>query len=112
MFNFLLIMQLHSIFLHVRKVRRMTGFCDATSPMVRIEWILNWVTFFVARIASHILITAKLIWDAPKFEKGVELTLALFGMAGMNLLNVFLGLDLFNAFRRERNPQHTDRHRE
>ncbi|GMN40288.1 hypothetical protein TIFTF001_009497 [Ficus carica] len=107
-----LICELHSIFLHARKVRRMTGFRDATSPMVRIEWILNWVTFFVARIASHILITAKLIWDAPKFEKGVELPLALFGMAGMNLLNVFLGLDLFNAFRRERNPQHTDRHRE
>lgn len=112
MWKFTLMMQLHSIFLHVRKVRRMAGFCNAKSTIVRIEWVLNWITFFVARFASHILITAKLIWDASKFKKGVELPLALFGMAGMNLLNVFLGFDLFNAFRREKNSQHTNRHRE
>lgn len=96
-------LQLHSIFLHVRKVRRMAGVRDAKSKIVKLEWILNWVTFIFARCVSHILITIKLIRDAPKFEKGVELPLALFGMAGMNLLNVGLGIDLLNAFKRERN---------
>ncbi|KAI3726541.1 hypothetical protein L1987_66339 [Smallanthus sonchifolius] len=102
-----LICELHSIFLHVRKVRRMAGIRDGKSKLVKTEWFLNIVTFLFARLLSHILITLKLVKDASKFEKGVELPLALFGMAGMNLLNVFLGLDLFNAFRREnRNNVH------
>ncbi|XP_027334675.1 uncharacterized protein LOC113849166 isoform X2 [Abrus precatorius] len=101
---------LHSIFLHVRKMRRMAGFRDGKSILVKLEWILNWATFFVARFASHILITGKLIRDAHKFEKGVELPLALFGMAGMNLLNIGLGIDLFKAFKRERKSQQGNRH--
>ncbi|RDY10662.1 TLC domain-containing protein 2, partial [Mucuna pruriens] len=105
-----LICELHSIFLHVRKVRRMAGFRDAKSILVKLEWFLNWVTFFVARSAPHILITAKLIRDAHKFGKGVELPLALFGMAGMNLLNIGLGFDLFKAFKRERKSQQGNLH--
>ncbi|KAG5525061.1 hypothetical protein RHGRI_031669 [Rhododendron griersonianum] len=100
-----LICELHSIFLHMRKVRRMAGVREAKSGIVKAEWVLNWVTFTLARFISHILITVKLIKDASKFGKGVELPLALFGMAGMNFLNVFLGIDLFNAYRRENNPQ-------
>ncbi|RWR82118.1 TLC domain-containing protein 2 [Cinnamomum micranthum f. kanehirae] len=100
-----LICELHSIFLHVRKVRRMAGVRDAKSTVVKVEWMVNWITFFVARLASHILVTYKLVTDAPKFGKGIELPLALFGMAGMNLLNVFLGLDLLKAYRREKNDQ-------
>uniref|UniRef100_A0A1D1YRM8 TLC domain-containing protein 2 n=2 Tax=Anthurium amnicola TaxID=1678845 RepID=A0A1D1YRM8_9ARAE len=95
--------ELHSIFLHVRKVRRMAGLRVANSEAVRTEWILNWVTFFIARLVCHILITYKLIRDAHKFREGIELPLALFGMAGMNMLNIFLGLDLYRAYRRERN---------
>ncbi|XP_042492277.1 TLC domain-containing protein 1-like [Macadamia integrifolia] len=105
-----LICELHSIFLHVRKVRRMAGVRDTNSKFVRVEWALNWITFFLARLGSHILITIKLIKDASKFGKGVELPLALFGMVGMNLLNVILGLDLFKAYRREKNehPRHQE----
>lgn len=98
-------MQLHSIFLHVRKIRRMAGVRNATSMIVKAEWLLNWFMFLFARSIAHILITVKLIRDAHKFEKGVELPLALSGMAGMNLLNIFLGADLFGAYRRERKPQ-------
>ncbi|KAI4337822.1 hypothetical protein L6164_016192 [Bauhinia variegata] len=105
-----LICELHSIFLHGRKVRRMAGIRDAKNKIVKLEWFLNWITFFVARLASHILITAKLIKDAPKFGSGVELPLALFGMAGMNLLNFGLGMDLYKAFKREKKSQLTDHH--
>ena len=87
----------------------MAGFRNANSRMVTVEWILNWATFFTARLGCHILITYKLFIDAPKFGKGIELPLALSGMAGMNLLNFFLGLDLFRAYKRERNqPRHQD----
>lgn len=96
-----LICELHSLFLHVRKIRRMAGVRDATSKIVKVEWVFNWVAYIVVRFISHILITIKLIKDSSKFEKGVELPLALFGMAGMNFLNFFLGVDLFKAFRRE-----------
>lgn len=106
-----LICELHSVFLHLRKVRRMAGFRDCNGRIfVRLEWVLNWTTFVVARVVSHLLITVKLIRDASKFDKGgVELPLALFGMAGMNLLNTFLGIDLFKAYRREMNPQRSHR---
>lgn len=100
-----MMVQLHSIFLHLRKVRRMAGIRDAKSILVKLEWFLNWVTFFVARSVPHVLITAKLIKDAYKFEKGMELPLALLGMAGMNLLNIGLGIDLLKAFMRERRSQ-------
>ncbi|CAM8936632.1 hypothetical protein QQ045_012540 [Rhodiola kirilowii] len=96
-----LICELHSIFLHVRKVRRMAGVRDAKTKLVKLEWVLNWATFVFARFTPHILITVKLIQDATKFRQGVELPLALFGMTGMNLLNFFLGIDLFHAFRKE-----------
>lgn len=101
-----LICEMHSVFLHIRKVRRMAGIRNAKSKIVRVEWIFSWITFFVARLASHILITFKLIKDADKFGTGIELPLALSGMIGMNFLNVFLGLDLWKAYKREKNdPQ-------
>lgn len=90
----------------------MAGVRDAKSKIVKVEWVLNWVTFIFARSVSHVLITIKLIRDASKFGKGVELPLALFGMAGMNLLNFFLGVDLFCAFRKEMNPQQKNHHDE
>ncbi|ERN08597.1 TLC domain-containing protein 2 isoform X2 [Amborella trichopoda] len=105
-----LVCELHSIFLHVRKVRRMAGLRDGRSIIVRAEWTLNWLTFFLARLGCHLIITYKLIKDAPKFGKGVEFPLALFGMAAMNLLNLFLGLDLFRAYSREEKIQ--QKHRE
>lgn len=107
-------MQIHSIFLHVRKIRRMAGIRDAGSKIVKAEWVLNWLTFVFARCVSHILITVKLIIDASKFDKGVELPIALSGMAGMNLLNIFLGIDLFNAHRKESRIQkdHNNNHQE
>ncbi|XWS15133.1 hypothetical protein CRYUN_Cryun35bG0068000 [Craigia yunnanensis] len=106
-----LICELHSIFLHVRKVRRMAGVRDAKSRVVKVEWILNWIMFVFARLLSHVLITVKLIKDASKFEKGVEWPLAMFAMAGMNLLNAFLGIDLFNAFKKEKNRQQNNQKR-
>ncbi|KAJ8762893.1 hypothetical protein K2173_023022 [Erythroxylum novogranatense] len=107
-----LICELHSIFLHVRKVRRMAGFRDGRSKIMKVEWFLNWTTFTFARFVPHVLITVKLIVDASKFKRGVELPLALFGMAGMNLLNAGLGIDLYNAFVREMNPQKSSHDRE
>ncbi|CAN6887022.1 unnamed protein product [Brassica oleracea] len=97
-----LICEMHSIFLHVRKLRRMAGIRDSNTALVKLEWVLNWTAFVFARCVPHILITVKLIKDARKFGRGVEWPLALFGMAGMNILNVGLGMDLFHAFRRER----------
>lgn len=97
--------ELHSVFLHVRKIRRMAGVRDSRSNFVKVEWLLNLLTFIFARFASHVLIIVKLIRDAPKFDKGVELPLALFGMVGMNFLNLFLGIDLFKAYRRERKSE-------
>ncbi|KAJ3677888.1 hypothetical protein LUZ60_001691 [Juncus effusus] len=97
--------EIHSVFLHTRKIRRMVGTREIKSLLVRIEWVFNWFAFFTTRLICHILITYKLVLDANKFEKGIELPLALLGMAGMNILNLFLGLDLFKAYKREKIQQ-------
>ncbi|KAG0478563.1 hypothetical protein HPP92_013282 [Vanilla planifolia] len=104
-----LVCELHSIFLHARKLRRMIGVKDGQRMVVRVEWAFQWASFFIARLICHLLITCKLILDASKFGKGIELPLALLGMAGMNLLNVSLGVDLFRACKREKVQQ---RHQE
>ncbi|KAL8141229.1 hypothetical protein V2J09_007250 [Rumex salicifolius] len=96
-----LICELHSVFLHIRKLRRMRGIRDAKAGIVKVEWALNWVTFALARMIPHVLITVKLLRDASKFKNGIELPLALFGMVGMNMINVGLGVDLLAAFKRE-----------
>lgn len=92
------------MFLHVRKLRRMAGIRSAESAIVKAEWVLNWFTFVFARLLPHILILIKLLKDAPKFEEGVELPLALFGMIGMNLLNIGLGIDILGAYKKEKCP--------
>ncbi|CAH9094996.1 unnamed protein product [Cuscuta europaea] len=96
--------KLHSVLLHLRKLRRMARHVRGASRniVVNVEWCANWTTYVLARFASHVLITVKLLKDASKFDKGFELPLALAGMAGMNLLNVSLGVDLFQAYMRER----------
>lgn len=69
---------------------------------VQIEWALNWIAFFTSRVGAHALITYKLITDTPKFVQGIQLPLALFGMLGMNILNLALGIDLSKAYCREK----------
>ncbi|KAI5060411.1 hypothetical protein GOP47_0024831 [Adiantum capillus-veneris] len=55
--------ELHSIFLHSRRVLRMAGVRKEGSWPVKIEWSFNWITFLTSRIAMHVLITCKLIKD-------------------------------------------------
>lgn len=94
--------ELHSVFLHLRRVLRMAGIRKDGSWSVTIEWSFNWITFFTSRIATHVFITCKLIFDVSKFPAGIEWPLAITGMIGLNVLNIILGLDLFNAFQKER----------
>lgn len=101
-FVVLMFLQLHSVFLHLRRVLRMAGIRKDGSWSVMIEWSFNWITFFTSRIATHIFITCKLIFDVSKFPAGIEWPLAITGMIGLNVLNIILGLDLLNAFQKER----------
>ncbi|CAM6094737.1 unnamed protein product [Calypogeia fissa] len=97
-----LVCEVHSIFLHLRKVLLLSGASRKWSFVLLVEWTLNWFAFFTARIALHVLITIKLLVDSRKFKSGVELPLALTGMAGLNVLNFILGQGLYKAFLRER----------
>eukprot|EP01018_Ginkgo_biloba_P039328 Gb_30724 [translate_table: standard] len=81
----------------------MAGIKKGKWRRMRIEWGLHWLTFFTARLCTHWFITYKLIRDASRFPPGVELPLAFVGMAGMNVLNIFLALDLLKAYKKERN---------
>ncbi|KAJ7531221.1 hypothetical protein O6H91_14G037000 [Diphasiastrum complanatum] len=96
-----LICEIHSIFLHWRRVSRMSGFRNVKSKLVMLEWIFNWMTFFLTRILLHMLIFVRLILDASKFPNGIELPLGLMGMFLLNVLNFILGYDILNAFVKE-----------
>eukprot|EP00249_Psilotum_nudum_P008477 c21299_g1_i1 orf=237-1205(-) len=97
-----LVCEMHSIFLHLRRVLRMAGLRQQRNALVSLEWNLNWLTFFMFRLCVHIGITIKLLLDASKFPSGITLPLALSGMVGLNLLNIILGSSLYNAYKKER----------
>lgn len=98
-----LICEVHSIFLHLRKVRKLSSTVESRSSWFSfINWTLNWIAFFSTRIFCHVWITAKLVWDASKFPRGFEWPLAVTGMVGLNVLNVMLGQGLYKALLRER----------
>ncbi|XP_074281568.1 uncharacterized protein LOC141606373 [Silene latifolia] len=63
---------LHSVFLDVRKLRRMAGIRITESGTVKVECVLNWFTFIFARLIPYALILIKLVRDASKFDKGME----------------------------------------
>uniref|UniRef100_A0A0D6R7I1 TLC domain-containing protein n=1 Tax=Araucaria cunninghamii TaxID=56994 RepID=A0A0D6R7I1_ARACU len=96
-----LVCELHSIFLHLRRVLRMLGLRTEKNLRTKIEWGLHWLAFFSARVFVHWFITYKLIKDSSKFPHGIELPLAFLGMVGMNVLNYFLGIDLVKACQKE-----------
>ncbi|KAG0580080.1 hypothetical protein KC19_4G145300 [Ceratodon purpureus] len=101
-----LLCEVHSIFLHLRKVRKLASTTKAKGTWGNlVTWALNWIAFFSTRIFVHFWITAKLLWDASKFPSGFEWPLALTGMVGLNVLNVLLGQGLYKALRRERRRQ-------
>ncbi|XP_024389890.1 uncharacterized protein [Physcomitrium patens] len=98
-----LICEVHSIFLHLRKVKKLSSPENARSAGGdTVTWVLNWIAFFSARLFVHFWITGKLLWDASKFPRGFEWPLALTGMVGLNVLNVLLGQGLYKALMKER----------
>jgi hypothetical protein len=96
-------LQVHSVFLHFRKVRKLGSTVKVSSSWGNFfTWVLNWIAFFSTRLTVHIYITVKLLWDVSKFPRGFEWPMALSGMIGLNVLNVLLGQGLYKALRRER----------
>ncbi|EFJ33444.1 hypothetical protein SELMODRAFT_407236 [Selaginella moellendorffii] len=96
-----LLCEMHSVFLHWRRISRMTGIRKLGSVAVIAEWILNWITYFTSRLLVHGVISVKLYMDATKFPSKLELLLASSGMLGLNVLNIVLGLDLCRACMKE-----------
>jgi hypothetical protein len=97
-----LVCEVHSVFLHLRKVRKLSLTRQSRSSWgTSIMWFLNWIAYFITRLAFHIYITIKLLQDASKFPKGFEWPMALTGMLGLNVLNFSLGHRLLKAYRKE-----------
>ncbi len=91
------------MFLHLRKVRKLSMTRHSRSSWgTLITWFLNWIAYFITRLAFHIYITIKLLQDASKFPKGFEWPMALTGMLGLNVLNFSLGHGLLKAYRKEK----------
>ncbi|KAI5076294.1 hypothetical protein GOP47_0008359 [Adiantum capillus-veneris] len=42
------------------------------SLLVRAEWGLHWMAFFITRLLLHMFITIKVVQDASKFSSGIE----------------------------------------
>lgn len=51
--SFALVCELHSAFMHLRKLMSMSGYSLQLSPAYRLVWRLQWIAFAVARAIPH-----------------------------------------------------------
>lgn len=58
-----LICELHSAFMHLRKLMSMSNYSVAASATYKSVWLLQWAMFVLARVVPHAAVTW-LTWDA------------------------------------------------
>ncbi|KAL9234741.1 hypothetical protein vseg_009574 [Gypsophila vaccaria] len=100
-----LLCEFHSLFLHLRKLRRLSPLLYPSPAFLPLECLLNFFTFIFFRLLPHSLILLKLVSDSPKFDSGFHFPLACFAMFCINSLNIALAFDLFRAYLRDFSPQ-------
>lgn len=52
-----LVCELHSAFMHLRKLMSMSSFSVAASPTYKLVWQLQWAMFLLARVVPHAYVT-------------------------------------------------------
>ncbi|GLD91485.1 hypothetical protein PINS_up000018 [Pythium insidiosum] len=94
--------ELHSAFMHLRKLMAMSGFTIPLSRFLGVVWVLQWVSFFVARIVPHLAVTYLTYQGRSLFANQGFFGMALGGIVFIDALNAQLFVQVLGAFRKDR----------
>ncbi|KAG7399875.1 TLC domain-containing protein 1 [Phytophthora boehmeriae] len=99
-----LVCELHSVFMHARKLLTMSNFSARQSATLRWVWRAQWATFALARIAPHLAVAVLTYQARELFANQVHFAMAFSGIIFINLLNAQLFLDVMKAYRKDFSP--------
>ncbi|OWZ21739.1 putative membrane protein [Phytophthora megakarya] len=102
--SFALVCELHSVFMHARKLLIMSNCTVHQSLLLRWVWCAQWVLFVVARFLPHAAV-AILTYQARNLFMQQHFAMAFGGIIFINLLNAQLFLDIRKAYRKDFAPK-------
>ncbi|KAL3673827.1 hypothetical protein V7S43_001516 [Phytophthora oleae] len=82
-----LICELHSVFMHARKLLTMSSYSVQQSPLLRWVWRAQWVSFAVARFLPHVIVAVLTFRARGNFGQQLHFGMAFGGIIFINLLN-------------------------
>lgn len=94
-----LVCELHSAFMHFRKLLTMSNYTVSQSLLLRWVWRAQWVTFIVARLIPHIAVAILTYQSRELFAQQLHFGIAFGGIIIINLLNAQLFFDVRKAWR-------------
>lgn len=96
--------ELHSIFMHARKLLTMSNFSVRQSLLLRWVWRSQWIMFSTARVFSHLIVAVLTYQARLLFAQQLHFAIAFGGMIVINLLNIQLFLDVRKAWQKDYAP--------
>ncbi|KAL4152379.1 hypothetical protein PRNP1_009310 [Phytophthora ramorum] len=92
-----LVCELHSVFMHARKMLTMSSYSARQSRLLQWIWRAQWGSFIVARFAPHLIVAVLTYQARDIFAQQLHFAMAFGGIIFINLLNVHLFLDVRKA---------------
>ncbi|CAI5715582.1 unnamed protein product [Hyaloperonospora brassicae] len=96
-----LVCELHSVFLHSRKLLTMSNYSARYSRFLRWVWRAQWVFFALARLPLHVFVAVLTYQARSLFARQLHWTMAFGGIVFINLLNAQLFYDVSKAYRKD-----------
>ncbi|KAF1335474.1 Membrane protein, partial [Globisporangium splendens] len=96
-----LICELHSAFMHLRKLMSMSNYSVSASATYKWVWHLQWATFLLARTVPHAGVTWLVYQARGDFAQPTHFWMAFVGMLFINALNIQLLRGVYGAFRKD-----------
>lgn len=96
-----LVCELHSVFMHARKLLVMSSFSVQHSPLLRWVWRAQWTCFAVARFLPHVIVAVLTFQARDHFGQQLHFGMAFGGIIFINLLNAQLIFDVYKAYRKD-----------
>ncbi|KAE9039845.1 hypothetical protein PR001_g6069 [Phytophthora rubi] len=96
-----LVCELHSVFMHARKLLTMSNYSVRQSALLRWVWRTQWGSFVVARFAPHIVVAVLTYQGKNLFAHQLHFLMAFSGIIFINLLNIHLFFDVRKAYRKD-----------
>lgn len=96
-----LICELHSAFMHLRKLMSMSGYSLQAPSAYRLVWAGQWITFAAARMLPHIAVTILTYQGYSLFTNNWYFGMAFIGMIFIDALNIQLFVQVRGAYRKD-----------